>query len=248
MVSEDFDGENFGAATWTEINVLTAGQSDTEHAWIESGEYDLSAFSGNAAIAFKYVGSEAESTTIRLDDIVVTDGEGGGGGGGGTVDMINESFDSQINYEDIALAGWVNINIEGDRRWQGKEFESDMYAQSTGYNSGLSYMECWLITPVITDIGSKSLSLRTAMAYWAHGSDKPMTIYISEDYDGEDYASATWVEINPTIADQNSGDHTWVESGDYDLSNFDGNAAIAFKYVGSETESTSMRIDDIVVQ
>lgn len=248
LVSEDYDGENFETATWTEINMTLATQNDGDHTWVESGEYDLSAFSGNAAVAFKYVGSETESTTSRIDNVLITDGDGGGGGGGGTVDMINEDFNSQINYEDIAIEGWVNINIEGDRMWQGKEFESDMYAQSTGYNSGLSYMECWLITPVITDIGSKSLSLKTAMAYWAHGSDKPMTIYVSEDYDGEDYANATWVEINPTIADANSGDHTWVASGNYDLSNFDGDAAIAFKYVGSETESTSMRLDDIVVQ
>lgn len=248
LVSEDYDGENFETATWTEISVTLATQADGDHTWVESGEYDLSAFSGNATVAFKYVGSDSESTTFRIDDILITDGNGGGGGGGGTVDLINEDFESQTNYEDIAIAGWVNINIEGDRKWQGKEFDSDMYAQSTGYNSGLSYMECWLITPVITDIGSKSLSLSTAMAYWAHGSNQPLTIYVSEDYDGENYASATWVEINPTIAGASSGDHTWVESGNYDLSNFDGNAAIAFKYVGSDTESTSMRLDNIVVQ
>lgn len=248
LVSEDYDGENFETASWTEINVNLATQSDGDHTWVESGEYDLSAFNGNAAIAFKYVGSDSESTTFRIDDVLITDGSGGGGGGGGTVDMIDEQFNSIVDYEDFAEEGWVNVNIEGDRKWQGKVYEQDKYVQSTGYNSGVSYMECWLITPVITDIGSKSLSLTTAMAYWAHGSDKPLTIYVSEDYDGENYGTATWTEINVTTAGESSGDHTWVDSGSYDLSNFDGNAAIAFKYVGSDTESTSIRLDNILVQ
>jgi len=216
---------------------------------VESGEVDLSAYSGNAAIAFKYVGSDTESTSSLIDDVVITDGNGGGGGGtGGTVDMINEDFSSQTNYEDIAIAGWVNVNVEGDRKWQGKTFESETYAQATGYNSGLAAMETWLITPKITDIGSKSLSLKTAMAYWAHGSDSPLTVYVSEDYDGENYATATWVEISVPMANEGSGDHNWVDSGEVSLSNFDGDAAIAFVYVGSDTQSTSFRLDDIVVQ
>jgi hypothetical protein len=250
LVSTDFVGDNFETATWTEINVTLANQSSGDHTWVESGEYDLSAFSGNAAIAFRYIGSATESTSFRIDDIVVTDGSGGGGGGGtgGTVDMINEDFSSQTNYEDIAIDGWVNVNVEGDRKWQGKTFESETYAQATGYNSGLAAMETWLITPKITDIGSKSLSLKTAMAYWAHGSDSPLTVYVSEDYDGENYETATWVEISVPMANQNSGDHTWVDSGLVDLSNFDGDAAIAFKFVGSATLSTSFRLDDILVQ
>jgi len=247
LISTDFVGDNFETATWDELNVTLAGPNDANYAWVESGEVDLSAYSGNAAIAFKYVGSDTESTSSLIDDVVITDGNGGGGTGG-TVDMINEDFSSQTNYEDIALEGWVNINVEGDRKWQGKTFESETYAQATGYNSGLAAMETWLITPKITDIGSKSLSLKTAMAYWAHGSDSPLTVYVSEDYDGENYATATWVEISVPMANEGSGDHNCVDSGEVSLSNFDGDAAIAFVYVGSDTRSTSFRLDDIVVQ
>ncbi|NPD46542.1 DUF5689 domain-containing protein [Lentimicrobium sp. S6] len=252
LVSEDFDGENFETANWTEINPVLAGESDADNAWIESGDYDLTAFSGNAAIAFKYLGSGTESTSYRLDDIVVSTeggsgGGGGGGGGGSTVDMIDEQFNSAVNYEDINLEGWVNVNVEGDRMWQGKEYDTEKYAQSTGYNSGVDYMECWLITPMISDIGSKSLSLKTAMAYWAH-SGEPLMIMVSTDYDGENYASATWTEIDVTTASSSDSDHAWIDSGAVSLSAFSGDAAIAFKYVGSNTESTSIRLDDILVQ
>jgi hypothetical protein len=248
LISEDFVGDNFETATWTELNVTIAQEADGDNVWVESGEYDLSAFSGNAAIAFRYIGSATESTTFRVDDVLITDGSGGGGGGGSTVESVNEDFESQTNYEDVALDGWVNINVEGDRMWQAKEFDNDLYAQATGYNSGLDNMECWLITPVVSDIGSKSLSLRTAMAYWAHGSNSPLIVLVSTDYDGENYATATWEEIDITLANQSSGDHEWVNSGSYDLSNFDGDGAVAFKYVGSATESTSFRLDDIVIE
>lgn len=247
LISTDFVGDNFETANWEELTVTLAGPNDANYAWVESGEVDLSAYSGNAAIAFKYVGSDTESTSSLIDDVVVTNGNGGGGGGG-TVDMINEDFSSQTNYENIAIEGWVNVSVAGDRMWQGKTYNDETYAQATGYNSGLDAMETWLITPKITDIGSKSLSLKTAMAYWAHGSDSPMTVYVSEDYDGENYATATWVEISVPMANEASGDHNWVESGEVSLSNFDGDAAIAFVYVGSDTESTSYRLDDIVVQ
>ena len=253
LVSEDFDGENFETANWTEINPVLASESDADNAWIESGNFDLSAFSGNAAIAFKYLGSGTESTSFRLDDIVVSTeggsggGGGGGGGGGSTVDMIDEQFNAAVNYEDISLEGWVNVNVEGDRMWQGKEYETDKYAQSTGYNSGVDYMECWLITPMISDISSKSLSIKTAMAYWAHSGD-PLTILVSTDYDGENYATATWTEIDVTTASSSDADHAWIDSGAVSLSAFSGDAAIAFKYVGSNTESTSIRLDDILVQ
>lgn len=246
LVSENFNGENFETASWTEINPVIASESDNDNTWIESGDYDLSDFNGNAAIAFRYLGSLTESTSYRLDDIVVNT-EGSGGGGNGTVDMVDEQFNSAVNYEDISLEAWVNVNIEGDRMWQGKQYSTEKYAQSTAYNSGLDYMECWLITPIISDIGSKSLSLKTAMAYWTH-STEPLIIMVSTDYDGENHVTATWTEIDITTTSSSDNENEWIDSGIVSLSAFSGDAAIAFKYVGSNTESTSIRIDDILVQ
>jgi len=247
LISTDFVGDNFETATWTELDVNIANENSEDNAWIESGEVDLSAFSGNAAIAFKYVGSNTESTSYRLDDILIGDGSGGGGGIT-PVDAIDEQFNSIENYSDIDFVGWTNINVAGDRKWQGKTYLDDKYAQATGYNSGLDAMETWLITPPITNISVKSLSLRTAKAYWAHGSGHPLTVYVSEDFNGENFETATWTEIDITIAQEADADNAWISSGDYSLSAFSGNAAIAFKYVGSGTESTSYRLDDILVQ
>ena len=245
-ISTDFVGDNFETATWTELSVTMANESSSDNSWIQSGEVDLSAYSGNAAIAFKYVGSDAESTSYRLDDIRI-DVSNGGGGAITPVDEVNENFDAAADYSDIDFEGWTNVNVQGDRKWQGKTFNTEKYTQASGYNSGLDAMETWLITPPVTNIGSKVLSLKTAMAYWAHNSGNPLTVLVSEDFVGDNFETATWTEINVPMADATSGDNTWVESGEVSLAAFSGNAAVAFKYVGSATESTSFRLDDILI-
>ncbi len=251
MVSTDYDGTNFETATWTTINPVIADASSADNDWIESGDFALSDYVGNVTIAFKYEGSDTESTSYRLDDIKISTEGGGGGGGGGAIDpveSVNQSFDDATNYEDINFEGWTNIAVAGSRKWQGKEYSGNLYAQASAYNSGLDYMETWLITPpVINTDGTKSLSFKTAKAYWSSTTLSPMTVMVSTDYDGTNFETATWTTINPVIADESTPDHQWVESGDFPLSDYTGNVSVAFKYEGSDTESTSYRVDDIVI-
>ncbi len=47
-------------------------------------------------------------------------------------------------------------------------------------NSGLDEMETWLITPPVTNIQDKTLSFKSAIAYWTHGSDHPGSVLVSE--------------------------------------------------------------------
>ncbi len=109
-------------------------------------------------------------------------------------------------------------------------------------------METWLITPPVSNISSKKLSFKTAVAFWNH-ADTPFGVYISTDFDGSNFETATWTELTGlNVANASSPNHAWVETGDIDLSAYSGNAAIAFKYVGSKTETTSYRIDDVKVQ
>ncbi len=246
LASTDFDGIDVSSATWIELNPTLANENSPDNAWIESGDVDLSAFNDNVYIAFKYIGSMTESTSFRLDNIVVST-SGGGGGSITPVDEIHEYFDEVVPYEDITIDGWYNIIVTGDRFWQGKEYDSEKYAQATGYNSGLPEMETWLITPPVTMGQTKYLNFVSAKAYWAHTSNTPLTVLASTDFDGSDVISATWIELTPTLANENSPDNEWIESGDVDLSGFTENVFIAFKYVGSDTESTSFRIDDVVV-
>ncbi len=185
-------------------------------------------------------------TEVQMDEPRC--GEGGGGGGEAR-DGIDENFNSVTQDVDIALNGWVNIAEEGTRRWQGKVYAGDGYAQATGYNSNLSSMITWLITPPVKMDQQKYLNFRTAKAYWEHGSDKPFTVMVSSNFDGTNIATASWTPIDATLATASDQDNTWIESGDIDLSAFipEGQISIAFKYVGSGTKSTTFRIDDVYV-
>lgn len=252
LASTDFDGSNFETANWTDITsrAIMPDASSSNYTWVESGDISLSDFTGNVAIAFKYKGSDTESTSFTLDDVKISANGGGGGGGGGDVlPSLNETFDEYADYDSINKSGWSDIVVAGDRAWIAKTYSENKYAQATGYNSGLDDMETWMITPLVDNsAGDKALSFKTAMAYWAHTSNDPLEVYVSTDFDGTNFGSATWTQLSPTLPTSSSTNYEWVESGSVDLSSYVGNVAVAFKYKGSDTESTSIQIDDVVIE
>lgn len=189
---------------------------------------------------------------IRTANEVVMDDQRCGGGGGGTitpVDVVNQDFNTVSADVDISFSGWSNIAEAGTRKWQGKIFGGNGYAQASGYNSNLSSMITWLITPPVKMDQAKKLRFKTAKAFWEHGSDVPLTVLVSSNFDGLNVAAASWTPITARVAMQSDADNAWIESGDIDLSAFmpEGKISVAFKYVGSGTKSTSIRIDDVYI-
>lgn len=200
----------------------------------------VSAFNGTMQLYVRHL-SDVDLTGERCDT-------GGGGNEIDPVENVMEYFDNAVNYEDIVIEGWTNMNVVGTRKWQGKVFNDDKYAQSTGYNSGLPDMEVWIITPpVINTNGDKTLSFKSAMAYWEHSQNDPITIYASTDYDGTNFSTAVWTEVSANLPIQSSANYEWIQSGSISLAGFTGNVAIAFKYKGSDSESTSIQIDDVLI-
>jgi hypothetical protein len=169
------------------------------------------------------------------------------GSGGSGVTSIDEDFSEQENYTDINVEGWLNVAMEGNRRWQGKTFNDDVYAQATSFNSEEAN-ECWMITIGI-DLDAMTTPManfETAMAFWEHDG---LAVLFSTDFNGANINGATWTELDCTIAGQNDPDHAWIPSGDIDLSGFSGKGFIAFKYVGSDLNgnTTSYRVDNVKV-
>jgi Family of unknown function (DUF5689) len=58
-ISNDFDGNEADLlkATWTKINAVLASKSDTPYQFISSGKIDVSSYTGQIYLAFKYTGS-----------------------------------------------------------------------------------------------------------------------------------------------------------------------------------------------
>ncbi len=166
------------------LTVRTSGYANFAAQLLPTGEGSL------VAVASVYGTSsyETHQLYVRSMEEVLMDGERCGSG---DVDVVDEKFDNAVNYEDFSAEGWTNIKVQGDRAWQGKEYNADKYVQASGYNSGLVAMETWLITPSVSDISTKVLSLKTAMSYWTHTSTIPFIVLISNDFDGINFETAT---------------------------------------------------------
>ncbi len=172
------------------------------------------------------------------DDVVIV-------GGGST--YIDENFQDQVSYEDIDIEGWVNEAVTGSRKWIARDYDGNFFAQATSYQSEEAN-ECWLITKSINlnELSNPKLEFESAMAYWAHDGLK---VYISTDFDGSDILSASWEEINCSLAGEQNSNYEWVESGIIDLSGYSGTAYIAFQYEGDDNSgnTTTYRIDNVKV-
>ncbi|MCU0472558.1 MAG: DUF5689 domain-containing protein [Bacteroidales bacterium] len=168
---------------------------------------------------------------------------------GTPVETIYLNFEGFPNNTDLKITGWQNIAQYGDRVWRSMYKNGLNYSQATGYNSSLGSMVAWLITRPVSISTQKVLSFQTAKEYWAHkGNNIPFQVFYSTDYTGKNLFTATWIPINATIAGYNDADNTFISSGNINLPIQNGKSCvIAFKYTGSETESTSFRIDNISV-
>ncbi|MDR7208521.1 DUF5689 domain-containing protein [Flavobacterium piscis] len=72
--STDFDGSNVAKATWIKLEAKVPSLSTPTREFISSGGIDLSAYSGNINIGFRYVGSGKDKTlngAFMVDDVKV---------------------------------------------------------------------------------------------------------------------------------------------------------------------------------
>jgi hypothetical protein len=111
-------------------------------------------------------------------------------------------------------------------------------------------MVTWLITNPVHISTPKVLNFQSAKAYWAHtGNHLPLEVLFSADYNGANLTTAVWTSLPAVLAGKSDTDHTFIPSGNVDLPVIAGKSGvIAFRYTGSNTESTTFRIDNIEVK
>ena len=73
FVSTDFDGSDVLAANWDKINVTVPGEDVSWYAFQDVGLVDVSSYSGNLYVAFKYIGSGNDTSLdggYFVDDVL----------------------------------------------------------------------------------------------------------------------------------------------------------------------------------
>jgi len=168
---------------------------------------------------------------------------------GTPVETLSENFGGFADNATIYISGWQNLATAGGRLWLAKVYSGNPYAQATGYNSGLTSMVTWMITRPVILSTQKVLTFQTSKAYWEHtGTNVPMEVLFSTDYDGTNITTATWNPLTAVLPQKTDADHEWINSGNVNLPVMAGQSGvIAFKYTGSDIESTSYRVDNIIV-
>lgn len=164
------------------------------------------------------------------------------------VSSLNENFTGVAVDIDFDTNGWLNANTQGERYWQGKEYDGNYYIQTTAYGATSDNIENWVVTPGVELTTPKKLSFDTKTGYYQHAG---FSVHVSTDFDGNNsnLLTSTWTQISPTIATGPSdGYGNWVNSGDVDLSSYSGTIYVLFKYIGdNSSNTTTFQLDNVQI-
>jgi len=152
--------------------------------------------------------------------------------------IISEDFESET------LGIFSQYSVVGDQTWEWGTYGGDNFAKMSGYAGSPVANEDWLISPALNldNYQNEILTFKTAQNY-----DGPMLeVKVSTDYDGSsDPNTATWSDLDPVLS---SGNFEFVESGELDLSVFNGNAVyVAFLYFSTDSGSKTWQMDDFLI-
>lgn len=155
----------------------------------------------------------------------------------GAVVIFNQDWEGEMN-------GWTFVSVEGEMNWTIATYQGNHYAYANGYSGGSTHAnEDWCISPAfnLNAYSNPVLTFRTAKNY--NGPD--IEVFFSSDYNGTDPSAATWQELECALS---TGSWTWTESGDIDLSAFNGsNCYIGFKYTCTDESAAGWEVDDIML-
>ncbi len=161
------------------------------------------------------------------------------------------------DFQDQSLTsgGWttqVVLSSPGAYNWtvSNTGTGSNYYGRASGYNgSGADNTELWYISPSfnLSSATTPALNFDNAKNY----SGPALAVKISTNYSGSGVpAAATWTDITSSVT-WSTGGFTFVNSGNVDLSAYNGSASVYIAFIYTSTTAagaSTWEIDDIIVQ
>lgn len=173
--------------------------------------------------------------------------------------MYNQIFDNLgLNANaNVAIDGWLNVDLAGERAWQIKEYKGNYYAQASS-NGSKEKNENWLILPVdLEEAKDPFLAFDVTAGYY---NAPCLSIKVSENFDGkkDNIKTAKWEDISKDFdlpTGPSSGYGKLSPAGKGDLNTYKGKQIyIAFVYNGDDTSedkkeksTTTFQIDNIEI-
>jgi len=161
--------------------------------------------------------------------------------------FLNKDF----NDNSIGSGGWTAYSITNSSvTWLTgtSSLTTSPYARISGYLSGNTNSENWLISPAIniSDAKDPVLSFKSAAKF----SGSVLEVFASTNYTSGNPTIAVWTSLSPNYAlSPSSSDYLWTSSGYVALLAYkNAETRIAFKYKSTTSGATSYELDDIVVK
>lgn len=158
--------------------------------------------------------------------------------------LLAEDFDNT----DLTATGWIKYAEIGTKNWTQEVHDNDGYAQFNSFDGATQPVNvAWLISPAInmdTQDGEK-LSFINCQDGFVRNIDNSLELFVSTDYDGVNFAAASWERIPFNVATQNTTRFIYLNSGIIDLSEYTGTLHFAFKVKGTNTLTGGFQVDKV---
>ncbi|NCA84495.1 MAG: DUF5017 domain-containing protein [Clostridia bacterium] len=145
--------------------------------------------------------------------------------------------------------GWTPLSLVGDQTWtRTTEFgiENSPCAKMAGFNNGAVINEDWLLSPAydLAGMGDMVASFFSATKF----AGPALRFKVSTNYNGTGNPNdATWDDLTDMAA-WSTNNYEWTESGNIDLSAFNGSTIyMAFVYFSTDMEAPTWEIDNVLL-
>lgn len=162
---------------------------------------------------------------------------------------VSKNFDDQS----VTSGGWTVqdvTNPDGITTWTTANLggATTFYGMIKNYYTTANHtLESWLISPAMNFTSATAPMLNFDNAWKYTGT--PLAVMISTNYNGTGLpSSATWTDIT-SMATWSAGNFAWQNSGNIDLSAYNGNGSvyIAFVYNGTSADGSTWELENIIV-
>jgi len=163
--------------------------------------------------------------------------------------LFFEDFETFDSIEEYVAAGWTNNNIsETNTIWEIGSYSGNNYTQITGYDSGESGYDSWLITPEI-DLDTTFEDVLNFEVQASYDNGEILTVLVSSNFTGNIFDAEWSVLEDVNIPQGPSGTFGDFEAaGPINTSCVEGAVHFAFRYQGSDPNATTRyHVDNIQI-
>ncbi len=164
--------------------------------------------------------------------------------------LLGEDFLHSDDNTPLVITGWENFASAGTAKWKQQVYQGNGYAEFTSYQSAELSNVAWLVSPAVNMDAQENEILRfqVSQSYVTNTVANKLEVLVSTDYDGTNFATATWTPIQANLPTSDATYFEFQDSGKIDLSGYTGNLHVAFKVTGSGTNTSldgSYQIDNV---